>query len=374
MRKYLHHPQVHVQLYNFVFFASAQDVAPMTIILKYGWLGLLFFVSISVSQRSNVLFIIFDDLRPLMGAYGQNYMITPNFDRLARKSVVFDLAFCQVSVMLKMSSCEHYFLRLCNKVCSPSRSSLLSGLRPDTIKSYTFTTTFRPFATFPEQFSRAGFNSAGYGKILHGFDLPDNLKIGHGIIASKWYNYQNNEGSLLNSTVQPDRITPESQFRDSVFTSKAIEGLNVLSSRPEYFFLGIGFKLPHTRLHFPHKYFEMYRSRSSRWSNVDQRYLRFPPTSPSLSYRCCAYFDFEFMNQEGGSKYADRMDMIPNITAAISPRVHFEMMWAYASAVSFVDSQLGRVLDCLDRLQLWDNVTIVLTSDHGMHNGEKGMW
>jgi arylsulfatase A-like enzyme len=62
------------------------------------------------------------------------------------------------------------------------------------------------------------------------------------------------------------------------------------------------------------------------------------------------------------------------MSAPTPPRVHLELMWAYASAVSFADSQLGRVLDAVNDLKLWGNLTIVLTSDHGMHNGEKGMW
>jgi iduronate 2-sulfatase len=335
----------------------------------------LFLVSTFVeSQRTNVLFIMFDDLRPLMGAYGHDYMITPNFDRLAAKSVIFDSAHCQVSVRIGYNENYAILNLYAMQVCSPSRSSLLSGLRPDTIKSYTFTTTFRPFQTFPEQFSRTGFNTAGYGKILHGIDIPDNLNIGHGIVASGWYPYQNKEGSLLNSSVQPDRVTPEHEFRDYEFASRAIDGLRTLSSRNEFFLLGLGFKLPHTMLHFPHKYFEMYRSRSSRWANVKENYLRFPPSAPSPSYRCCAYFDFNYLNQEGSQRHSQSTAMVPNMSAPTPPRVHLELMWAYASAVSFADSQLGRVLDAVDDLKLWGNLTIVLTSDHGMHNGEKGMW
>ena len=100
-------------------------------------------------QQTNLLVIMYDDLRPDLTSYGRKYMITPNFERLAKKSVIFDHAYCQVSV------------------CNPSRDSLLTGLRPDTSGTYSFQWTFAPHMIFPTQLTRAGYNTQGIGKILH---------------------------------------------------------------------------------------------------------------------------------------------------------------------------------------------------------------
>ena len=114
---------------------------------------------------------MFDDLRPDLNAYGRSYMITPNFDRLAHKSVVFDKAFCQIAV------------------CNPSRDSLMTGLRPDTVGTYGFQESFRPHMVFPTHLQRVGYNTAAYGKIFHwdGFDKDVWTYDQDGL---DWYIYQ----------------------------------------------------------------------------------------------------------------------------------------------------------------------------------------
>ena len=95
------------------------------------------------TNQTNLLFIMFDDLRPQLSAYGLDYMMDPNFDRLAAKSVIFDLAYSQVAV------------------CCPSRNSLLTGLRPDTLLSYNFQIPYSGHLTIPQRLSRSGYNTAG---------------------------------------------------------------------------------------------------------------------------------------------------------------------------------------------------------------------
>jgi hypothetical protein len=90
-----------------------------------------------VLKQSNLLFIMFDDLRPELSIYGRDHMITPNFERLAKKSVVFDYAYTQIAV------------------CNPSRDSLLTGLRPDTVGTYNFQHSFRPHISIPSQLARS---------------------------------------------------------------------------------------------------------------------------------------------------------------------------------------------------------------------------
>lgn len=300
--------------------------------------------------QTNVLYIMYDDLRPLFHAYGERYMITPNFDRLATKSILFQNAYCQVAV------------------CSPSRTSLMSGLRPDTLKGYSFDRNHYPNVGFPDHFKALNYNLAGYGKLYHNDDFPDsNQNVGYGLSKSHWYGYQNLEESLLNSTVVPDKSKPEELFRDYLFATKAIEGLTKFSTdQSKYFFVGVGFKLPHTRLHYPHKYYDLYRSRSKIWSTIDSKYLRFPPTAPSPSYRCCTYIEYQYMStpDEGQSKFTEAHGTHPNLNSSLPARMFSEQMWSYCASISFLDVQLGRLMDTLDALNLWNNITIILTADH----------
>jgi iduronate 2-sulfatase len=307
----------------------------------------------SSPYQTNVLYIMYDDLRPLFHAYGEKYMITPNFDRLASKSIIFQNAYCQVAV------------------CSPSRTSLMSGLRPDTLKGYSFDRNHYPNVGFPDHFKALDYNIAGYGKLYHNDEFPDSTSnIGYGLGKSDWYGYQNSEEQTLNSTVVPDKQQKEELFRDYIFATKAIEGLKTFrttkTSRDKFFFLGIGFKLPHTRLHFPHSYYDLYRSKSKIWTTIDSKFLRFPPSAPSPSYRCCTYIEYQYMSQpdEGQSKFTESFGTYANLNISLPVRMWSEQMWSYCASISFLDVQLGRLLDTIDELDLWNNITIVLTADH----------
>ena len=305
-------------------------------------------------HQTNLLFIMFDDLRVELNSYGRSGIISPNFDRLAARSVVFDNAYCQISV------------------CNPSRDSLLTGLRPDTVGTYAFQTSYNTYSDhmlLPTRLKRSGYTTAGYGKIRH-WDGSDG-DIWSENYDGNWYGYQGEEWNFMNSSVMPDKVRAEETFPDYIFASKAIEGLQRLSKLSEYFMVSIGFKMPHLAMHVPYKYYDMYRSRVHQW-NATEAELRFPLTSPVVSYRCCAD-DFRYMREEGALKN-NRTYHTRSINNTFPLTVHQEMMWGYAALITFVDKQLGRVLDAVDQLELWGNLTVVLTADHGMHNGEKGIW
>lgn len=150
-------------------------------------------------HQTNLLMIMFDDLRPELSIYGRKHMITPNFERLAARSVTFDQAYCQLAV------------------CNPSRDSLLTGLRPDTVGTYGFQSNFRPHLVLQTQLVRSGYNTAGYGKISH-WESFDPEVWSYDLWENKWYEYQNNERYIMNSSTMPDK-KPEEQFRDYEFTS-----------------------------------------------------------------------------------------------------------------------------------------------------------
>ena len=306
-------------------------------------------------HQTNLLFIMFDDLRAELSVYGKAGIITPNFERLAARSVVFDHAYSQVAV------------------CNPSRDSLLTGLRPDTVGTYAFESSYNTYnqnMILPTRLQKSGYTTAGFGKIRH-WDGPDS-NVWDENFNGRWYDYQSEEWNFMNSSVMPDKVRDEENFPDHIFASKAIEALGRLSKLDKYYMVAIGFKMPHLAMHVPFKYFEMYRSRVRQWdASLDE--LRFPPTTPMVSFRCCADNTFRFMNQEG-ALVANITHPLSIVNDSIPLTVHQQMMWGYAAMITFADKQLGRVLDAVDKLELWGNLTVVLTADHGMHNGEKGIW
>jgi iduronate 2-sulfatase len=252
----------------------------------------------------------------------------------------------------------------------------MTGLRPDTTKSYSFDKTFQPFGTFPQHFHSNGYEIVEVGKIFHSYEFDSIHKndLNFGVKKSDWYNYQNAEGERMPSTVYPDKNTPEFKFRDYLMASSAIKALKKLRFKDKPWFLGVGFKSPHTLLHYPFKYHEMYRNVSSVWE-VDPIALRYPEKTPAIAYRCCAYDEYYFLNHEGDYPHNESHWLVDKpIDQPFSERVYKELMWSYSASITFVDAQLGRLLDALTEWNLWEDTTIILTADHGMQNGEKGIW
>jgi arylsulfatase A-like enzyme len=218
---------------------------------------------------------------------------------------------------------------------------------------------------------RYGYTTAGYGKIRH-WDGPDD-QIWNDHYSGDWYGYQGKEWGFMKSAVMPDKVKPEEEFPDHIFATKTIEQIKKLHNGPNYFMVAVGFKMPHTALHIPYKYFDMYRSRSKYAWQLGDEYRKYPPSSAIQGHRCCADMNFRFMNNEGADR-ANHTEFLGNINKGMSQEAYTEMMWGYSAAITFLDKQLGRILDTLDELDLWKNLTIILTADHGMHNGEKGLW
>lgn len=309
-------------------------------------------VSVNLRQ-TNLLFIIFDDLRIELSIYNRKHMITPNFERLAKRAITFDHAYCQVAV------------------CNPSRNSLITGLRPDTTSGYAFQSGHAPFMIFPTQLMKAGYTTEAYGKIRH-HEAVDPF-IWNKQYDGEWYEYQYKEWLMMNSTVMPDKLQKEEEFRDYAFATHAIEALERLSKKnQEYYMIALGFKMPHLCLHLPYRTFDMYRNRTDQWGKASSQYLSYPKGTSPIGYRCCGDENFKYMNEEGAKKFS-RQARVEN-RFQLPVEMHRELMWGYSASITFVDEQLGRVIDTLDRLDLWNNLTIILTSDHGMHNGEKGLW
>jgi arylsulfatase A-like enzyme len=229
-----------------------------------------------------------------------------------------------------------------------------------------FQWSFRPNMVFPTLFANSGYKTAGYGKIFH-WDGKEKNIWNHDQWDGGWYDYQEAEISLMNSSTMADKIKPVEEFRDYIYTSKAIETMKQLHTRQEFFMVGLGYKLPHLQVHVPFKYFDMYRNKQHMWRRRKKE-LKFPNSAPIVAHKCCGAVDFQFMNKDGGEKFVEK-ENIGRMNQPFSQRMHTELSWGYAAAVTFLDAQIGRLLDTIDDMKLWDNITIVLTSDHGMHNG-----
>lgn len=187
-----------------------------------------------------------------------------------------------------------------------------------------------------------------------------------------WYDYQGAENSFMLSSVMPDKKRQEHEFRDHLFTTRTIDALEKLVKEPKYFMLNIGFKNPHLALHVPHRFYEMYKNKTESW-RLTKKELRFPFLASGGGYKCCAEGEFHYMNNEGASRHKESISL-GDINQAIPLRMRDELMMGYCGMITYTDTQLGRILDAVDKLNLWNNLTIVLTADHGMHNGEKGLW
>jgi iduronate 2-sulfatase len=301
--------------------------------------------------QTNVLLIMFDDLRPDLSIYGKEHMKTPNFERLAKRGVVFDLAVSQVAV------------------CNPSRNSMLTGMRPDTTGSYNMQTSDMAHKVFPEYLVQAGYKTAAYGKIRH-YEAWDKHIWSHDHYEGDWYQSLNKEYTTLNASVVADGDTKEEDFRDYHTASKAITGLKELHGLGSYFMAAVGFKLPHMPLYVPKSYYDMYEEDADVFTQATDIERKFPKTAPLPAYKCCANDEYGMMKQgmAGASVPVGQMG------TPTAPEVHAKHLRGYAAAISFVDAQLGRLLDTIDSLELWSNITVVATSDHGTHLGEKGMW
>ena len=321
-------------------------------------------------RRPNVLFIAVDDLRPALGTYGVKAVQSPNLDRLAATGIRFDRAYCQYAI------------------CGPSRASLLTGLRPDTLKIEHIATFYRDtvpdVVTLPQHFKQHGYESAYVGKVFHPgqtddvkswsrkLALPPIPADDHGRTES---NYKLSENIARVQQRRSDVVTkygatgnlqgmtsgpaweaadlPDNRYLDGRVAEGAIAGLRELAGNP--FFLGAGFHKPHLPFVAPKKYFDLYDPAKLPLTDAPDT----PVDSPAIG----RHSSFELRTRTG----------VPQ-QGPIDEATSRELMRAYYACVSFVDAQIGRVIAELDALGLRENTIVVVWGDHGWHLGEYGIW
>lgn len=296
-------------------------------------------------QPPNILFIAIDDLRPQLGCYGDKIVQSANIDKLAGSGVLFSRAYCQQAV------------------CSPSRTSLMTGRRPNTTRVWDLKTHFRntipDVVTLPQYFKNNGYHTQSIGKIYHdpaeaqdavSWSVPEISAVtkreGKYVLPANLQK-KSSKAAATERTDVPDNAYIDGQVADS-----ALEVLRKIKDKP--FFLAVGFRRPHLPFSAPKKYWDLY----------DQKSIPLPvQRDPGLNVPAYAVHKSEELRG-----YSDiGPDVIPD------PKMQ-ELLHGYYAAISYTDAQIGKVLAELERLNLTKNTIIVLWSDHGFHLGEKGLW
>jgi len=330
-----------------------------------------------LGHRPNVLFIAVDDLRPTLGAYGDPYIKTPNLDRLARSGAVFLAAHAQQAL------------------CNPSRASLMTGLRPDSIRVWDLETDFRrttpDVVTLPQYFMRHGYQAISVGKIYHnvipdsvswsepeykvpGFPYdPDAVYHGRANVAiqevrragliragrqaealdrfGQWY-------LKANATESVD--LPDSVYYDGAQTDYAVRRLARLRDAGQPFFFAVGYYRPHLPFNAPKRYWDLYDPDSIPLA--PNRFL--PDGAPHMAMNT-------LRELRGYADFADAPDPSEGSLREADAR---RLKHGYYASISYIDAQVGRLLDQLDTLGLRENTIVVLWGDHGFKLGEHNSW
>ena len=312
------------------------------------------------AARPNVLFVAVDDLRPgAIGAYGDPVAKTPALDKLAARGVLFNRAYCQQAV------------------CSPSRTSLLTGRRPDTTKVYDLETHFRKnlpdVVTLPQLFKQAGYHVQGMGKIYHGgLDDPQSWseplwqpKGVPALSADARAALARQQAALKAAGKDAGRArgvpyespdVADDQLPDGAMASRAVELLRQYKQKPGTpFFLATGFLKPHLPFIAPKKYFDLYKPEQFKVPAHRTLPAGAPPFTGNNSGELRAYLDIPAAGP------------VPDEQAV-------KLAHAYAAATSYMDAQLGRILDELEQLDLAKSTVVVVWGDHGWSLGEHGLW
>jgi iduronate 2-sulfatase len=313
------------------------------------------------AERPNVLLILVDDLKPTLGCYGDAAAKTPNIDRLAARGMRFDLGYCNQAV------------------CAPSRFTLMLGSHSTSTGLYGLGSALRkliPAAiTMPQHFAKhGGYRTESVGKVFH---------VGHGNEGDpssfsvppfkdkviEYLDFESTEGGQLtreealftNQKLDQIKSLPrgaafespdvkDDDYADGRVAAETMKRLQAAQERRKQdgrpFFIAAGFVRPHLPFSAPKKYWDMHDPQKLPMPTFEEH----PANSPKVAHK------------RGGE------------IIAYKPATTRELIHGYYASTSFIDAQIGKVVDELDRLGLTENTIIVLWGDHGFHLGDHGIW
>jgi iduronate 2-sulfatase len=321
----------------------------------------------AAAPRPNILLLLVDDLKPAIRAYGDRTAITPNLDRLVARGLRFDAAYCNQAV------------------CASSRFTLLLGARSTTTGLYQFGRNFRDYypdaVTLPQFFLRHGYRTESMGKVFHvghgtygddaSWSLPAHKEpiIEYADPASTREGAPTNEQVLFGNLRRPagplprgaaweSPDVPDDAYGDARLATHAIARLRAAKEKPaEPFFHAVGFARPHLPFSAPKKYWDLYDPAKLPMPTIEEH----PAGMVSAA------------GKRGGE--IDQFFPVPKQPAHPYPEdIKRTLIHGYYASVSYVDAQIGKVMDALDDLRLADNTIVVLWGDHGWHLGDLGIW
>lgn len=312
--------------------------------------------------KLNVLHIISDDLCNRLSCYHDPMVKSPNIDKLAARGVLFEHAYCQYPL------------------CNPSRASFMTGLRPDTTKVYENQTYFRDVVpdavTIAQSFQKAGYSTARVGKIYH-YGVPRQIGTDGMDDPVSWEERYNPKGRDVDDIgiVEVLELGPDGKARtvtgkklentggtlswlaadgvdaeqtDGIGAAEAVRMLEARAKQDKPFYLAVGFYRPHTPYVAPKKYYDMYSREKIPLPKIPANLNELFP-APALATQ-------------------------KPMQLAMSDDLRRTAIQAYSASTTFMDAQVGLLLDALDRLGLTHNTIVVFHSDHGYHLGEKNLW
>ena len=300
--------------------------------------------------KTNVLFVICDDLNCDLGSYGHPLVKSPNIDRLARRGVRFDKAYCQYPV------------------CCASRASFMTGLYPDQTlirrNAIFLRETLPTVVSMSQYFRKNGYRATRVGKIYH-YNVPLHIGTGGHDDPYSWDQTINPRGRDRDDEPLIFSLRPgsfggtlswlaadgdDSEQTDAIGASEAIRVMETHAREKSPFFLAVGLYRPHTPYVAPKKYFKMYPREKIVVPSVPEGYLETLPVPARKSL----------------SRKKEQVNLKHELAV--------QAIQAYYASITFADAQVGRMLDALERLGLDKNTVVLFTSDHGYHMGEHGYY
>jgi len=339
------------------------------------------------ADRPNVLLILVDDLKPALGAYGDPVAKTPNLDALAARGMRFDAAYCNQAV------------------CAPSRFTLMLGSHSTSTGLYGLNNRLResmPEAvTMPQYFARYGYRTESLGKVFHighgNEGDPESFSVPHfkekvieyvdpestdgGKLTREEAFFTNQEldniKSLPRGAAYESPDVGDTAYADGRVAAETIERLQAAKQRRENndtpFFIAAGFARPHLPFSAPRKYWDLYDPAELPMPRHEELPIGSPEVAQKRGGEITNYKPVPEppkKGQEALKPNSQEKASEPSFPAELKR----DLIHGYYASTSYVDAQIGKVVDALDELQLADDTIVVLWGDHGFHLGDLGIW